>query len=54
MSQISLSGHYGYRRILRTMFPMVAAMVVMSIYSIVDGFGLFSSSLRNSRFLASA
>lgn len=38
MSEVSLSGHYGYRRILRTMLPMVAAMVVMSVYSIVDGF----------------
>ena len=36
--KVELAGHYGYRRILRTMLPMVAAMVVMSVYSIVDGF----------------
>ena len=36
--KISLSGHYNYRRILRTMYPMVLMMLVTSIYSIVDGF----------------
>lgn len=36
--KVELAGHYGYRRILRSMLPMVAAMVVMSVYSIVDGF----------------
>ena len=35
---VELSGHYGYRRIVRTMLPMVAMMLVTSIYSIVDGF----------------
>lgn len=35
--EVELSGHYGYRRIIRTMTPMVAMMVVISIYSIVDG-----------------
>ena len=51
MSQISLSGHYGYRRILCTMFPMVAAMVVMSVYSIVDGF--FVSNFAGNQAFAS-
>lgn len=36
--KIELSGHYGYRRIVRTMLPSVAMMVVTSVYSIVDGF----------------
>ena len=35
---VELRGHYGYRRIVRTMAPMVATMVVVSVYSIVDGF----------------
>lgn len=35
---IELSGHYGYRRIVRTMAPMALMMVVISVYSIVDGF----------------
>ncbi len=34
---VELSGHYGYKRILITMFPMVVMMVVMSVYSIIDG-----------------
>lgn len=33
-----LSGHYSYRRIITTMTPMVLMMIVISIYSIVDGF----------------
>ena len=36
--KVELSGHYGYGRIVRTMTPMVAMMLVTSIYSIVDGF----------------
>lgn len=36
--EIELSGHYGYWRIVRTMTPMVLMMIVVSIYSIVDGF----------------
>lgn len=36
--QVELSGHYGYGRIVRTMFPMVMMMIVISVYSIVDGF----------------
>ena len=35
---IDLSGHYGYKRIIRTMIPMVLMMIVISVYSIVDGF----------------
>ena len=35
---VELSGHYGYRRIVKTMFPMVMMMIVTSVYSIVDGF----------------
>ena len=36
--EVSLSGHYNYRRLLRTMVPSVMMMVVVSVYSIVDGF----------------
>lgn len=36
--KIELSGHYGYRRIVKTMAPMVLMMLVTSVYSIVDGF----------------
>ena len=36
--EVELSGHYGYRRIVRTMVPMVLTMLVTSVYSIVDGF----------------
>lgn len=35
---ISLSGHSGYGRLLRTMWPMVLMMLVASVYSILDGF----------------
>ena len=36
--KIELSGHYGYRRIVKTMLPSVAMMILTSIYGIVDGF----------------
>ncbi|MBQ9436234.1 MAG: MATE family efflux transporter [Bacteroidales bacterium] len=36
--QVSLSGHYNYQRLLRTMAPSVLMMIVVSVYSIVDGF----------------
>lgn len=36
--KIELSGHYGYRRILKTMLPSVFMMLATSIYSIVDGY----------------
>lgn len=36
--EVELSGHYGYRRIVRTMVPMVLTMLVTSVYTIVDGF----------------
>ena len=35
--KIELSGHYGYRRIVKTMAPLVATMIVISTYSVVDG-----------------
>lgn len=38
MKKIELSGHYGYRRIVWSMLPMMAMMLVTSVYSIVDGF----------------
>lgn len=36
--KVELSGHYGYGRIVKTMIPMVLMMIVISIYSIVDGY----------------
>lgn len=36
--KIELSGHYGYGRLVKTMAPMVAMMVVTSVYSLVDGY----------------
>lgn len=35
---ITLSGHYGYRRILRSVLPSIGMVLVTSVYSIVDGF----------------
>lgn len=35
---IELSGHYTYRRIVRSVLPSIAMVLVTSIYSIVDGF----------------
>lgn len=35
---ITLSGHYGYRRILRSVLPTIGMVLVTSVYSIVDGF----------------
>ena len=32
-----MDGHYGYRRILRELWPMVLTILVTSVYSIVDG-----------------
>ena len=32
-----MDGHYGYRRILKAMWPMVLMLMVTSVYSIVDG-----------------
>ena len=34
---VSLSGHYGYRRLLMAAAPSVAMMLVSSVYGIVDG-----------------
>lgn len=36
--EISLSGHYGYRRIVRSVLPSIGMVLITSIYSIVDGF----------------
>lgn len=35
---IALSGHYSYRRILHSVIPSIAMVLVTSVYSIVDGF----------------
>ena len=35
---IELAGHYGYRRIIRSVLPSIGMVLVTSIYSIVDGF----------------
>lgn len=35
---IELSGHYGYRRIVKSVMPTIAMVLVTSVYSIVDGF----------------
>ena len=35
---IELSGHYGYRRIVRSVLPSIGMVIITSIYSIVDGF----------------
>ncbi|MBP5545953.1 MAG: MATE family efflux transporter [Bacteroidales bacterium] len=35
---IELSGHYTYRRIVKSVMPSIAMVLVTSVYSIVDGF----------------
>ena len=35
---IELSGHYGYRRIAKSVWPSIVMVLVTSVYSIVDGF----------------
>lgn len=35
---IELSGHYTYRRIVKSVIPSIAMVLVTSVYSIVDGF----------------
>jgi len=35
--QIALDGHYGYRRLLKSSVPSILMMLVVSIYSVVDG-----------------
>ena len=49
--KIELSGHYGYRRIVKTMAPMVATMIVISTYSVVDGL-IVSNFVGNTAFAA--
>jgi len=41
--EVTLEGHYGFRRLIRSSMPLIAMMVFISIYSIVDG--LFVSNL---------
>ena len=41
--EIRLEGHYGYGRLMRSAVPLIAMMVLISLYSIVDG--LFVSNL---------
>lgn len=48
--KVELEGHYGYRRLVRTMAPMVLMMIVTSVYSIVDG--LFVSNFAGSTAFA--
>jgi putative MATE family efflux protein len=36
--EISLSGHYGYRRIIHSVLPSIGMVLITSIYSIVDSF----------------
>lgn len=36
--EIALSGHYGYRRLLKSALPSIAMVLITSIYSMVDGF----------------
>jgi len=36
--KVSLSGHYGYKRLLKTAVPTVTTILFTSVYSIVDGF----------------
>ena len=35
---IELAGHYGYRRIVKSVLPSIGMVLITSIYSIVDGF----------------
>ena len=35
---IELAGHFGYRRIVRSVLPSIGMVLITSIYSIVDGF----------------
>lgn len=41
--KVTLEGHYGYGRLMRSAVPLIAMMVLISLYSIVDG--LFVSNL---------
>lgn len=36
--EISLSGHYSYKRIIKSVLPSIGMVLITSIYSIVDGF----------------
>ena len=43
MMKVKLEGHYGYGRLIVSAVPLIAMMVLISFYSIVDG--LFVSNL---------
>ena len=43
MLKVKLEGHYGYGRLIISAVPLIAMMVLISLYSIVDG--LFVSNL---------
>ena len=43
MMKVKLEGHYGYGRLIISAVPLIAMMVLISLYSIVDG--LFVSNL---------
>ena len=49
--KIELSGHYGYLRIMKTMMPMMAMMIITSVYTVVDGF-FISNFAGNTAFAA--
>lgn len=36
--KVELAGHYGLMRLVKTSLPMIAMMIVTSVYSIVDGY----------------
>ena len=38
MTNIKISDHFSYSRLLRFVYPTVVMMIVTSIYCIVDGF----------------
>ena len=38
MTNIKISDHFSYSRLLRFVYPTIVMMIVTSIYSIVDGF----------------
>jgi len=49
--KVQLSGHYGYGRIINTVIPSVAMIMVTSVYTMVDGF--FISNFAGSTAFAS-
>lgn len=49
--RVELTGHYGVWRLIRTSLPLIAMMIITSIYSVVDGF--FVSNFAGSTAFAS-